>query len=77
MIRWDLPIREKTNRFVLALLTRTGRTRGDLSAFVEAACRSEVLRRTVSDIHQQNADLSAEEASRLALEAIAHFGGNA
>jgi hypothetical protein len=71
MTRWNLSIPEETDRLVRVFLARTGLKKGDLSAFVDAACRSEVLRRTVAEIQEQNADLSAEEAMRLADEAVA------
>lgn len=71
MARWNLSIPEETDRLIRVFLARTGLKKGDLSAFVEAACRREVLRRTVTEIQAQNADLSEEEAMRLATEAIA------
>lgn len=70
MTRWNLSIQDETDRLVRVFLARTGMKNGDLSAFVEAACRSEVLRRTVAEIHEQNAELTAEEAMRLADEAV-------
>ena len=71
MTRWNLSIQDETDRLVRVFLARTGLKKGDLSAFVEAACRSEVLRRTVAEIHEHNADLDPEEAMRLASEAVA------
>lgn len=71
MTRWNLSIADRTDRLVRVFLARTGLKKGDLSAFVEAACRGEVLRRTVTEIQEQNADLSAEDAMKLANEALA------
>jgi len=71
MTRWNLSIRDETDRQVRVFLARTGLKKGDLSAFVEDAVRGEVLRRTVLQIHQRNADLGAEEALKLAEEAVA------
>lgn len=71
MTRWNLSIQEETDRLVRVFLARTGLKKGDLSAFVDTACRGEVLRRTVAEIQRQNADLSAEEAMQLANEAVA------
>ena len=76
MTRWNLSIREETDRLVRVFLARTGLKKGDLSAFVESACRGEVLRRTVAEIHEQNADLSADDAMRLANEAVAAARAN-
>ena len=71
MTRWNLLIRDETDRKVRLFLARTGFKKGDLSSFVEDAVRGEVLRRTVVQVHEQNADLSAEEAMELANEAVA------
>ena len=71
MTRWNLSIPEETDRLVRVFLARTGMKKGDLSDFVESACRAEVVRRTVAEIHEQNAELSAEEAMKLANEAVA------
>ena len=71
MTRWNLSIQEDTDRLVRVYLARKGLKKGDLSAFVEVACRAEVLRRTVAEIQEQNAGLDPEEAERLADEAVA------
>ena len=71
MTRWNLSIQDRTDRLVRVFLARRGMKKGDLSAFVEMACRREVLRRTVAEIHEQNADLSAKDAMKLADEAVA------
>lgn len=71
MTRWNLSIGDELDRDVRTFLARTGFKKGDLSAFVERACRNEVLRQTVTAIHARNADLSEEEAMRLANEEVA------
>ena len=76
MTRWNLSIRDETDRKVRLFLARTGFKKGDLSSFVEDAVRGEVLRRTVVQVHEQNADLSAEEARELANEAVAWARAN-
>ncbi len=76
MTRWNLSIRDETDRKVRLFLARTGFKKGDLSSFVEDAVRGEVLRRTVVQVHEQNADLSAEEAIELANEAVAWTRAN-
>ena len=70
MPRWNLSIREETDRRVRAYLGRTGFKKGDLSRFVDDAVRGEVLRRTVVEVHENNRGLSAEEAMTLADEAM-------
>jgi len=70
MTRWNLSIPEETDRLVRVFLARTGLKKGDLSTFVEEACRREVLRRTVREVQEQNADLSEEEVASLANEAV-------
>lgn len=76
MTRWNLSIRDETDRKVRLFLARTGFKKGDLSSFVEDAVRGEVLRRTMVQVHEQNADLSAEEAMELANEAVAWARAN-
>lgn len=71
MTRWNLSIADEIDRKVRIFLARTGFKKGDLSSFVEDAVRAEVLRRTVLQVQQHNADLSAEEALELANEALA------
>lgn len=71
MTRWNLTIPDEVDRSVRVFLARAGMKKGDLSAFVERACRLEVLRGTVAEIQAQNGDLSEEEAMQLANEAVA------
>lgn len=71
MTRWNLSIPDEADRLVRVFLARLGMKKGDLSAFVADACRREVLRRTMAELQKQNADLSPEEAMRLAEEAVA------
>ena len=46
-----------------------GLKKGDPSTFADDAVGSEVFRRTVLQVHEQNLDLSAEEAMELANKA--------
>ncbi len=76
MTRWNLSIQDETDRKVRVFLARKGLKKGDLSSFVEDAVRGEVLRRTVLEVHDQNADLSARAAMDLANEAVAWARAN-
>ena len=76
MTKWNLSIRDETDRAVRGFLARTGLKKGDLSRFVEEAVRAEVLRRTVAEVHRRNADLPADEAMKLATEAVAWARAN-
>jgi Cu/Ag efflux pump CusA len=76
MTRWNLSISEKTDRLVRSHLARIGMKKGDLSKFVDTAVRAEILRRTVKEVQDQNADLTAEEAMALANEAVAWARAN-
>ena len=71
MTRWNLSIQDETDRKVRVFLARTGLKKGDLSKFVDAAVRGEVLRRTVLEVQDQNVDFSAEAAMELANDAVA------
>ena len=70
MTRWNLSIPDEADRLVRVFLARSGMKKGDLSSFVVEACRNEVLRRTVAEVQEQNADLSPEEAMKLATDAV-------
>jgi hypothetical protein len=70
MTRWNLSIPEETDRAVRSFLARKGGKKGDLSKFANDAVRREILRQTVMDLQAQNADLSEEEAVKLANEAV-------
>ena len=70
MTRWNLSISEETDRAVRSHLARTGLKKGNLSRFVDTAVRREILRRTVKEVQSQNADLTADQASALANEAV-------
>jgi len=71
MTRWNLSIPEETDRAVRSFLARKGGKKGDLSKFANDAVRREILRQTVVDIQEQNADLGEKEAVSLANEAVA------
>ena len=72
MTKWNLSIRDETDRAVRGFLARTGLKKGDLSRFVEVAVRAELLRRTVGQISEKNADLDADEVMKLANEAVCY-----
>ncbi|ETW95501.1 MAG: hypothetical protein ETSY1_30385 [Candidatus Entotheonella factor] len=57
-------------------LARIGLKKGDLSKFVDEAVRGEVLRRTVKEVQDQNADLSEDQAIDFADEAVAWARAN-
>lgn len=70
MTRWNLSIPEETDRAVRSFLARKGGKKGDLSKFANDAVRREILRLTVLELQDQNADLSEKEARALADEAV-------
>ncbi len=70
MARWNLSIPEETDRAVRSFLARKGGKKGDLSKFANDAVRREILRQTVMDIQEQNADLTEKEAEALANESV-------
>jgi hypothetical protein len=71
MTRWNLTIPDDADRLVRVFLARLGMKKGGLSSFVVDACRREVLRRTVAEVQGKNADLTPEQAMRLAEDAVA------
>lgn len=77
MVQWNLPIPEDTQRSVRDLLSRRGSDNEDaFAAFVDQALRTEVLRQTIADIRERNNDLSHQDASQLAEEAVARTRAN-
>ncbi|WP_034423881.1 ribbon-helix-helix domain-containing protein [Candidatus Entotheonella palauensis] len=76
MTRWNLSIPDETDRMVRSHLARIGLKKGDLSKFVDEAVRGEVLRRTVKEVQDQNADLSEDQAIDFADEAVAWARAN-
>jgi hypothetical protein len=70
MTRWEFTVPDDADRSVRLLLARMGLPEGDLPAFVVDACRREVLRRTVQEVQRGNAQLTYEEAMRLASDAL-------
>ena len=71
MARWNLSIEEQTDRNVRGYLARTGGRKGDLSKFVEEAVRAEILRRTVREVQDQNANLTEDQIMELANSGVA------
>lgn len=64
-------ISDETDQAVRSYLSSMGGTDSDLSAFVDQAVRSRILRETVREVQSQNAELSEQEAMKLANEAVA------
>ena len=61
MTRWNLVVPDKTDRAVRTYLARSGGKKGDLSKFVDAAVRRQVLDLTVRAIKDRNAALDQRE----------------
>src|SRR5215216_519378 len=68
-IRWTVKVSRETDTAVRSYLAERGGRKGDLSKFIECAVQKEVLRATVLDIQERNADLSEEELEALVDEA--------
>lgn len=71
MTRWNLVVTDDTDRSVRSYLARTGRTKGDLSKFVERAVRQAIFWGTVEAVWERNKHLPAAEVQRAADEAVA------
>ena len=61
LARWTVKITKETDIAVRSYLAEHGGKKGDLSKFIERAVQREVLRGTVRDIQDRNADLPADE----------------
>lgn len=58
-VRWNVTVSQETDAELRALLRAQGRTKGDLSRFVEQAVRAQVFHKTVRVIKARNAALDA------------------
>ena len=71
LARWTVKVSKETDIAVRSYLAEHGGRKGDLSKFIERAVRKEVLRATVRDIQERNADLPTAEVQTLIDEACA------
>ena len=71
LARWTVKVSKETDIAVRSYLAEHGGRKGDLSKFIERAVRREVLRATVRDIQERNADLPAAEVEGLIEESCA------
>jgi len=71
LTRWTVKVSKETDVAVRSYLAEHGGKKGDLSKFIERAVRKEVLRATVRDIQERNADLPGEELQALIDEVCA------
>ena len=61
LARWSLKVSRDTDVALRTLLAARGGRKGDLSRFVEEAVNREVLRQTMNDLRERNADLNEDE----------------
>jgi hypothetical protein len=71
LARWTVKVSKETDTAVRSYLAEHGGKKGDLSKFIEHAVRKEVLRATVRDIQERNADLPGDEVQALIDDACA------
>src|SRR3546814_1709872 len=64
LARWSLKVSRETDIALRTLLATRGGRKGDLSRFVEDAVNRAVLRETVRDVRERNADADAGEIER-------------
>jgi hypothetical protein len=65
LARWSLKVSRETDIALRTLLATRGGRKGDLSRFVEEAVNRAVLRETVRDVHERNADADPHEIERI------------
>ena len=65
LTRWTVTVSKETDSAVRSYLAEHGAKKGDLSKFIERAVRKEVLRATVRDIQERNADLPERDLQAL------------
>src|SRR3546814_1992078 len=65
LAHWSLKVSRETDIALRTLLATRGGRKGDLSRFVEDAVNRAVLRETVRDVRERNADADAGEIERI------------
>jgi hypothetical protein len=65
LARWSLKVSRETDIALRTLLATRGGRKGDLSRFVEEAVNRAVLRETVRDVRERNADADPGEIERI------------
>ncbi len=58
--RWIVTVSRETDDAVRSFLAERGAKKGDLSKFIEQAVNTELLRATVREIQDQNAELPGD-----------------
>lgn len=71
LTRWSLKVSRETDIALRTLLATRGGKKGDLSRFVEDAVNREVLRETIRDMQERNADTDPAEIERLIEQEVA------
>ncbi|HEX3884970.1 MAG TPA: ribbon-helix-helix domain-containing protein [Stellaceae bacterium] len=71
LTRWTVVVSKDTDVAVRSYLAEHGGKKGDLSKFIENAVQKEVLRATIRDIQDRNADIPGEELQQLIDDACA------
>jgi hypothetical protein len=69
LTRWTVKVSKETDLAVRSYLAEHGGKKGDLSKFIERAVMKEVLRASVRDIQERNADLPGDEVQAMIDEA--------
>lgn len=65
LTRWSLKVSRETDIALRTLLATRGGRKGDLSRFVEDAVNRAVLRETIRDVRERNANAAPGEIERI------------
>ena len=68
--RWTIKVSQETDRDLRTYLAQRGMKKGDLSRFVEDAVQEQLLRLSVEEAREENADLEDEALEALVEEAV-------
>lgn len=71
LTRWTVVVTKDTDTAVRSYLAEHGGKKGDLSKFIERAVQKEMLRATIREIQDRNADIPGEELQQLIDDACA------
>ncbi|MCC6586666.1 MAG: hypothetical protein IT168_08105 [Bryobacterales bacterium] len=69
-VRWNIKVSSETDSTLRSFLGARGRTKGDMSKFIEDAVRWRLFSRTIHDIKQRNAATDPVELEQIINEAV-------
>ena len=70
MPKWNVTIPDETDRLVRSHLARNGMKKGDLSALVDEAVRSAIIRKMAAQLREENPEADEAELEKALQSAV-------